>query len=53
MSDIFTETIQASDVKIADFMATNEYQGQLALAYDEYTRGYDDSCPNDENKEET
>ena len=28
---------------------TKEYQDQLALAFDEEGRGYDDSCPNEEN----
>ena len=54
MSNIITETIHASNItkETAEFMATKEYQDQLALACDEEARGYDDSCPNEENKED-
>ena len=45
MADIITK-------ETAEFIATKDYQEQLALAYDEEARGYDDSCPNEENEEE-
>ena len=34
------------------YIASKEYQDQLALAYDEEARGYDDTCPNESNEEE-
>ena len=49
-----TQTVLASDItnETSEFMATKEYQDQLALTCDEEARGYDDSCPNEENEEE-
>ena len=54
MSDTITATIHGSNItkETAAFMATKEYQEQLALACNVETRGYDDNCPNEENKED-
>ena len=53
MSSTITKTNQVSNItkETAEYMMTKEYQAQLALAYNEDARGYDNSCPNEENKE--
>jgi len=50
--EMISMTNTAITKETAEFMATKEYQKQLAFAYDEEARGYDDSCPNEENEKE-
>ena len=46
------EKIMEITKETQEYMATKKYQKQLAQSYDEEARGYDDSCPNEENEVE-